>query len=87
MSELDENQHQEAIRKGLLNSTMTYKEILGSDWKEKLMQTKEEIDWFKKNSLPHAAYQLISGGEATGVDVVPTNDETEVGKSNKEDNK
>jgi glutamyl-tRNA synthetase len=48
LDELDEGAHQEAIRKALLNGTKTYKEILGNDWREKLLQTKEEVAFFKE---------------------------------------
>lgn len=68
MDELDEGAHQEAIRKSLLNGTKTYKEILGNDWREKLLQTKEEVEFFKKNGLAHPSYSMISGGERTGAD-------------------
>lgn len=62
MDELDENAHQDAILKQLQNSTATYKDILGNDWREKLLQTKAEIDWFKANGLAHPSYNMISGG-------------------------
>ena len=48
--------------------TSSYKEILGNNWKEKLEQIKEEVNWFKENGLPHVAYDMISGGERSGVD-------------------
>ena len=68
MDELDEGAHQEAIRKALLNGTKTYKEILGADWREKLLQTKEEVEFFKENGLAHPSYSMISGGERTGAE-------------------
>lgn len=68
IGELDENSHQDAIGKQLTNLTGSYREILGPDWKEKLEQIKNEIDWFKKNNLPHPSFNMISGGERTGVD-------------------
>lgn len=72
MDELDEGAHQEAIRKALLNGTKTYKEILGNDWREKLLQTKKEVEFFKSNGLAHPSYSMISGGERTGADEQPT---------------
>ena len=66
MDELDENSHQDAISKMLQNHTSTYKDILGNDWREKLLQSKEEIQWFKDNGLAHPSYAMISGGERTG---------------------
>lgn len=68
MDELDENTHQDAVEKKLRNMTGSYADELGSDWKEKLEAIKEEIDWCKKNNLPHPAFSMISGGERTGVD-------------------
>lgn len=77
LDELDEGAHQEAIRKALLNGTKTYKEILGNDWREKLLQTKEEVEFFKANGLAHPSYSMISGGERTGADEQPTTTSTE----------
>lgn len=68
MEELDENAHQDAVEKKLRNMTSSYRDELGPDWKDTLMTVKDEIDWCKKNNLPHPAYQMISGGERTGVD-------------------
>ena len=68
MDELDENSHQDAVGKKLANMTGSYAEELGPDWREKLTAIKEEVDWFKKNNLPHPAFSMISGGERTGVD-------------------
>lgn len=68
MDEVDEVQHQEAVEKKLTNMTGSYLEVLGPDWREKLEQVKAEVEWFKQNNLPHPAYNMISGGERTGVD-------------------
>ena len=68
MDEIDENTHQDAIGKQLKNLTGSYRDVLGPDWKDKLTQIKDEIDWFKKNNLPHPSFNMISGGERTGVD-------------------
>ena len=75
MDELDENSHQDAVGKKLANMTGSYAEELGPDWREKLTAIKEEVDWFKKNNLPHPAYNMISGGERTGADVTTNNKE------------
>ena len=76
MDELDELQHQNAVEKQLRNMTGSYREILGPDWKEKLEIIRDEIDWCKKNQLPHPSFNQISGGERTGVDTM--SDGTEV---------
>lgn len=68
MDEIDELQHQNAVEKKLKNMTGTYREILGPDWKTTLETVRDEIDWCKKNKLPHPSFSMISGGERTGVD-------------------
>lgn len=76
MDELDEVAHENAIELKLRNLTGTYQSILGNNWREMLEQTKLEMDWCKQNNIPHPAFNLISGGERTGVDVM--SDGTEV---------
>ncbi len=46
----------------LKNLTGSLRDELGSDWKEKLLQIKEEIDFCKKNGLPLPQMQMVSGG-------------------------
>ena len=41
---------------------------MGPDWREKLEQMKDEINWLKSHQLPVPQYKLLSGGEATGAD-------------------
>lgn len=36
IDDLDEVKHQQGIRLGLENNVLTYREVLGSSWKEKL---------------------------------------------------
>jgi hypothetical protein len=62
IDELDETSHQNAVAMKLRNLTGTLKEELGSDWKERLAQVKEEMAYCKQNGLPHPAMQMISGG-------------------------
>lgn len=76
MDELDEVAHENAIELKLRNLTGTYQSILGNNWRETLEQTKLEMDYCKQNNIPHPAFNLISGGERTGVDVM--SDGTEV---------
>lgn len=68
----DESSSQDANEKKLRNMTGSYKEVLGNNWKEKLEQIKDEIDWCKKNNLPHPAFSMCSGGERTGVETIST---------------
>lgn len=62
MDELDETAHQNAVALKLRNLTGSLQDELGSDWKEKLLQIKQELDFCKENGLPHNALQMISGG-------------------------
>ena len=68
MDELDELQHQNAVEKKIRNMTGSYADELGPDWRDKLLAIKDEIDWFKANSLAHPSFNQISGGERTGAD-------------------
>lgn len=81
MNELDEQSYQNATQMKLKNMTGSYLEYWGSDWKEKLLQIKNEIDWCKQNGLPHPAYEMKSGGERTGAEMMKDegiNDDEEV---------
>lgn len=71
MLDADENAHQDAAEKKLRNMTGSYADELGPDWKDKLIAIRDEINWFKENNLPHPAFNMISGGERTGVDELP----------------
>lgn len=71
---LDPVANEQAIEMKLRNGTSNYKEILGNDWKEKLLETASEIKWLKENNLPTLAFfGLKSGGEATGSDQTTEN--------------
>ena len=55
LDEVDEVAHQNAVTMKLRNMTTTLKDELGSDWQEKLQQTKLEMEWCAKNGIPHPA--------------------------------
>lgn len=74
---LDPVTNENANEMKLRNMTSNYQEILGNDWKEKLLQTASEIKWLKENNLPVPQYFLKSGGEATGSEEV-TSETTEL---------
>lgn len=63
IDELDQVSHQTGIRLALENGTITYKELLGNDWKEKMKQTAYEHEWMSAHGITHPAEKLISGGE------------------------
>lgn len=77
MEALDEVAHQNAAEKRLRSMLGSYREELGPNWRDVLATVRNEIDWCKKNNLPHPAFNQISGGERTGVDV--TSDGMQVG--------
>ena len=64
IDDLNPVEHQNGIRLALQNNTMTYKEILGMDWKEKLEQVAEEHAWMRERGMIHPSEKLISGGES-----------------------
>ena len=78
IDDLDPVSHQMGIQMGLRNMTRTFKDELGSDWKEKLHQCKEEIDWCKNNGIPHPAFAMISGGERHESFVNPNTEQEEM---------
>lgn len=63
IDEMDEVGHQNAVAMKLRNLTGTLSEELGNDWREKLQQSKEELEWCRRNGIPHPALGMISGGE------------------------
>lgn len=63
IDDLDEEKHQNGIRLGLQNGTKTYKQILGNDWKDILVQVAEERAWMRDHGITHVADLLVSGGE------------------------
>ena len=70
MEEIDERAHQESVALKLKNMTGSYREELGPDWREKLEIIRDEIDWCKKNGLAHPSYEMVSGGERTGAEIL-----------------
>lgn len=63
LDDIDEVAHQNGIRLALQNGTKTYKEILGSDWKEHLAQTAYEHQWCIEHGVTHPSEKMISGGQ------------------------
>jgi len=72
IDEMDEVAHQNAVAMKLRNLTGTLSEELGNDWREKLQQSKEELEWCRKNGIPHPALQMISGGERSEAEILDT---------------
>ena len=58
----DRMKEQEAWNLGLANGTVTYKQLLGSNWKQQLEQVKQEIEFCEEIGLPHSARKTVSGG-------------------------
>ena len=63
IDDMDEVAHENGIRLALQNGTKTYKEILGSDWKEHLAQTAYEHQWCIEHGVTHPSEKMISGGQ------------------------
>ena len=61
----DETATENANLLKLKNMTGSYREILGNDWKEKLLQIQEEVKWMRDNGLTHPSSLMLSGGETT----------------------
>lgn len=53
---------QNAIAQGLKNLTRNYHEILGPDWKRKLLEAAEEVKFTRDNGIPDPRMQTVSGG-------------------------
>jgi hypothetical protein len=58
-----------AQRQQLENLTISYQDILGNDYKNKLAKIRDEVLWMKEAGLVHPAYKLLSGGESKLLDV------------------
>lgn len=63
MEDLDEVAHQNAIKLALENNVLSYREILGNDWKERLEQIASEHKWMNDNGITPVGEKMISGGQ------------------------
>lgn len=63
LDSLDPVANENAIQLQLKNMTKSYKEILGSDWKEKLRQIADERKWMLENGITPPQDLMISGGQ------------------------
>ncbi len=61
----DEVQTENANALKLKNMTGTYREILGNDWQDKLLQSAREAKWMREHGLTPPASLMLSGGETT----------------------
>lgn len=62
IDDLDEVKHQQGIRLGLENNVLTYREVLGSNWKETMSQVAYEHKWLAEHNITHPSELMISGG-------------------------
>jgi len=65
MKEVNELDSQNAITAKLRNCIVTYRSILGPNWKEILTQVSREVKWFSDNGLIHPSQQTVSGQVVT----------------------
>lgn len=63
IDDIDEVAHQNGIKLALENNTLTYREILGNDWKDKLEQTAYEHKWMLERGITPPSEKMISGGQ------------------------
>lgn len=63
IDDIDQVAHQNGIRLALENNTLTYKEILGNNWKDKLAQTAYEHKWCIEHGITPPSEKMISGGQ------------------------
>jgi hypothetical protein len=63
IDDLSPVEYQNGIRLALENNTKTYREILGSDWKEKLEQTAYEHKWMSEHGITPPSEKMLSGGQ------------------------
>lgn len=60
---IDPVKEQNAINSGLRNGTILYRDKLGPDWKDKIRNFAEEVQFFKEHGLAHPSTQTVSGAE------------------------
>ena len=60
---LNPQANESAIRLALQNNTKSYKDVLGSDWKDKMRQIAEERKWMLDNGIVPIQDLMISGGQ------------------------
>ena len=58
---LDPVKEQTALNSGLKNGTILYRDKWGPDWKRTALAFGEEIEFFRKNGIPHLALQTANG--------------------------
>lgn len=63
LDDIDQVAHQNGIRLGLENNVLTYKEILGNNWKDKLAQTAYEHQWMSEHGITPPSEKMKSGGQ------------------------
>lgn len=78
LDDIDQVAHQNGIRLGLENNVLTYKEILGNNWKERLKQTAYEHQWMQEHGITPPSEKMISGGQTEASKVTATIEEEEV---------
>lgn len=61
----------------LKNMTGSYSELLGNNWKEKLLQIAAEAKWMTENGLVHPSNLLKSGGETMASQIAAITNEEE----------
>lgn len=68
MREVNEVDAETANEKKLSNRTINYRSLLGPNWREELVQSFDEEDFFKENGHIHPAQRVTGGSVAGAVD-------------------
>ena len=63
MDDIDQVARQNGIRLGLENNVLTYREILGNNWKDKLEQTAYEHKCMSDHGITPPSEKMKSGGQ------------------------
>ena len=74
--DLDDQKEQSAIKLRLQNQTGSYRDLLGPDWRERLLQISEEVKFCNDHGLVHPSQTTVSGG-VVNMDEVSTTKEGE----------
>jgi len=76
MPAIDERRAVDSKVAALKAGLTTYRELLGSDWKEKLQEYGREVDEIRRLNLPLSILETVSGAPATGGDTKDNPDAT-----------
>lgn len=68
MPAVDEQKEQAALAQKLKNGATTYRDILGPDWRKRMDDLAEEVDYARKKGIPLSLLETASGNVAPTAD-------------------